>query len=90
MPAGNVISMAEIGSIAHIAPNAIDTTTIATSVLPNEVQMQWKAATEAPSGSGALLYQVLRNGSYEGNSILAYLPQLRILTRSIVSITNLM
>jgi hypothetical protein len=48
-------------------PNAIDTTTIATSVLPNEVQMQWKAATEAPSGSGALLYQVLRNGSYEGN-----------------------
>ncbi len=67
MPAGNIISKAELGAIAHVSPNAIDTTAVASTVLPNEVQMRWKAPTEVASGTGVMMYQVLRNGIYIGN-----------------------
>ena len=67
MPAGNIISKAEVGSIVHVTPNAIDPTTVATTVLPNQVQMQWKGASEDPSGPGVMMYQIFRAGGFDGN-----------------------
>jgi hypothetical protein len=64
-PQWSAIAKGEIGAAVHLTPNTIDPTTVSTSLLPNNVQAQWKNV--ANTGTGVMMYQVLRGGVFEGN-----------------------
>ncbi len=67
-PAGNTIAKAELGPINNVAPSAVISTSIATSVFANRVDMRWQGVADGPSGPGIAYYSVLRNGTLIGNA----------------------
>ena len=65
-PAGGNISVAVLGERERVAPSAVDALKMGSYVLPNEVQFQWAAAQDDPTGSSIYSYVVYRDGQYRG------------------------
>ncbi len=68
LPAANTMTAAQLGPNDMDPPPPIDPATVSVSPFPNRVEMQWKGIVDAPNGTGVMMYQVQRNGSFLVNS----------------------
>jgi hypothetical protein len=59
-PAGNTVSLAQLGALDTVNPNAVNAATVGVSALPNEVDLQWQGVTDDPNGTGVWLYHIFR------------------------------
>ncbi len=64
---GNMITAIQLVQRSHDLPAPINTSTIGTSVFPNQVNVQWQEPADA-TGAGIVSHIVNRNGSYWGQS----------------------
>jgi hypothetical protein len=62
MPSGSGFSAVRIGHHDVVAPNAVNTQSIATSVLPYQGSIHWQGVVDDPSGTGVLGYFLARSG----------------------------
>ena len=62
MPSGNSVSYVELGSADRIAPSQVDPTSIQTSPLSNEVDIQTGGSADDTNGTGINGYIWYRNG----------------------------
>lgn len=63
-PPGNAIAAVQIGGADRVPPAAVDKQSIAVSAFRRRVDVQWKAATDNPGGSGIAGYWIYRDGNY--------------------------
>jgi hypothetical protein len=63
-PAGNAISLVQLGAIARELPPAIDQRTIGVSTFRNRVDVQWKSAAVSATSAGLNSYFIYRDGDY--------------------------
>lgn len=64
MPAGNSISLVQLGAIDRTSPPAIDGTKLRMSVFREHIDLQWAAVSKATSSVAMAAYWVYRNGDY--------------------------
>ena len=60
-PSGNNILQAQMGGLDTAAPTAIPSSTVTTSVYPNQVDFHGKGTTENSGGTGIVRYYVARS-----------------------------
>ncbi|HWT80742.1 MAG TPA: hypothetical protein VN648_18295, partial [Candidatus Methylomirabilis sp.] len=70
-PAGNSISSVDLGPKDRYAPDPVNLQSIATSIFPNRVDLEWQGAADDANGTGTFRYSVYRNGTYLGSSLTA-------------------
>jgi len=63
-PAGNAISLVQLGAIARVLPVAVDQRTVGISAFRNRVDVQWKPPILAATSSGLAGYWIYRDGDY--------------------------
>jgi len=69
MPAGNAISLVQLGPLDSTAPAAVDSTTVGVTAFPTCVEIQWQGAADNPvdhNGIGIWYYGLMR-----GNDLIA-------------------
>lgn len=64
VPAGNAISLVQLGSMDRVAPPAIDKEKVGVSAFRNRVDVQWPPVTDEAAGSGLAGYWISRDGRY--------------------------
>ncbi len=62
----NTIASANLGEIIVVSPYPVDPTTIGTSAVSNEVDIQWQGTTDGPGGSGLSDYSLYRGSTWLG------------------------
>jgi RHS repeat-associated protein len=67
MPAGNSISLVELGPLDRVAPGAVPPTSVGTSVFANRYDAQWQGVSDDANGAGLAYYTIYRNGSWFAN-----------------------
>ncbi|MFN0104740.1 MAG: hypothetical protein ACKV2U_21960 [Bryobacteraceae bacterium] len=67
LPAGNGISVAQIGPADRVAPNAFMSQNVRSAVFDNRVDLAWTGVVDDANGSGIALYQIYRNGAFYSN-----------------------
>lgn len=68
-PAGNTISLVDLGPHDGNAPAPVAGQSIGSSSFPNRVDLQWQGVVDDPNGSGLFGYVLAKNGVY--NQILS-------------------
>jgi hypothetical protein len=63
-PAGNAISLVQLGAIARELPPAIDQHTIGISTFRSHVDVQWKPTAVSATSAGLNSYFIYRDGDY--------------------------
>ena len=63
-PAGNTIGEVKLGPLDRTPPPPVDAQTIATSVFPTCVHLEWQGVDDGPNGVGVQHYFFLRDGAY--------------------------
>jgi hypothetical protein len=63
-PAGNAISLVQLGAIARTAPVAVDQRTIGISVFRNRIDVQWKPVAASATSAALSGYWIYRDGNY--------------------------
>jgi hypothetical protein len=61
-PAGNSISLAQVGVRESVPPNPLNPANIATYVTPHRADMEWQPPSDHNGGTGVSEYQVCRQG----------------------------
>jgi hypothetical protein len=67
-PAGNSISLVQLGPRDLVAPSPINPQTVGTAAFPNRVEFHWQGVTDDSNGVGLCCYSILRNGVAIGAS----------------------
>ncbi len=62
-PTQNSISLAQLGALDTVAPNAIAAQTVGRSMTPSSVNLHWPGVSDNPNGVGLYAYQVYRHDS---------------------------
>ena len=70
--AGDTIGNVKIGAIGYVAPAAVVSTAIQTSLTPHRVDIRWPAAVTDATSAGLQGYVVYRDGVYLGSPRVAY------------------
>jgi hypothetical protein len=63
-PAGNAISLVQLGQIVRALPPAVPKETIGVSTFRNRIDVQWKPIALAAAGAGINGYWIYRDGDY--------------------------
>ncbi|MBI4892181.1 MAG: hypothetical protein HY821_16255, partial [Acidobacteria bacterium] len=61
-PAGNGFTLVQMGLLDRTGPGAVDRGRVATTTLPNSVEIQWQSADDGQYGSGVPHYWLRRDG----------------------------
>jgi hypothetical protein len=72
VPAGNAISLVQLGAIDRVAPAAVEAGKLSASVFRKRVELQWTAAADDANGIGLAGYWVYRDGLYLGRTARTY------------------
>jgi len=87
-PSMNTMSLVQFGPQDRAAPNAVNTSSIAVSTLPNRVDMQWQGASDDPNGSGIATYQINRaDVGFKGESNLPHFSDTTVQPRTTYTYT---
>jgi hypothetical protein len=63
-PAGNAISLVQLGAIARETPEAVAQQTIGISTFRNRIDVQWKPVALSAASAGMSCYWIYRDGDY--------------------------
>lgn len=68
-PAGNAISLVELGVRDRVGPGAPNPRSFGISSFPNRVDVQWQGSVDDPNGVGLWVYTIFRDGIWYTSSM---------------------
>ncbi len=67
-PSGSSLAQVQLGPLDRVAPSAVNSQSVGSSLFPNLVDLQWQGAAEDANGIGIWRYEVRRNNVLLGNT----------------------